>query len=151
MDRQSPQDFARWGRDLGQALGLPLELVHQPVLPRTETLRLLSRRDYGAEVQAPTVILRFARPRPTLWQRLTGRGLARYRAGDLLGILPEGSAVPRLYSLASGAGDGFVEIVVRKQPGGLCSGQLCDLAPGDSVAAFLRPNPGFRAPAAALR
>ena len=146
VDRQSPQDFARWGRALGQALGLPLELVHQPVLPRTETLRLLSRRDYGAEVQAPTVILRFARPRPTLWQRLTGQGLARYRAGDLLGILPEGSAVPRLYSLASGAGDGFVEIVVRKQPGGLCSGQLCDLAPGDSVAAFLRPNPGFRAP-----
>ena len=42
------------------------------------------------------------------------------------------------------AGDGFVEIVVRKQPGGLCSGQLAELQPGGTVRAFLRRNPGFR-------
>jgi sulfite reductase (NADPH) flavoprotein alpha-component len=96
-------------------------------------------------VQAPTAILRFALPRTTLWQRLTGKGLARFQAGDLLGILPEGSAVPRLYSLASGARDGFVEIVVRKHPGGLCSGQLMALEPGDSVRAFLRRNGRFHA------
>ena len=145
VDRQSPQDFARWGRSLGAALGTPLELAHQPVLPSTDTLTLISRRDYGAEVQAPTAILRFALPRATLWQRLTGQGFARFRAGDLLGILPEGSAVPRLYSLASGSRDGFIEIVVKKQPGGLCSGQLVALEPGDSVLAFLRRNPRFHA------
>ena len=33
VDRQSPQDFARWGLALGQALGIELELIHQPVLP----------------------------------------------------------------------------------------------------------------------
>ncbi|QIR86808.1 PepSY domain-containing protein [Paracoccus sp. AK26] len=145
VDRQSPQDFARWGRALGTAIGIPLELPHQPVTPVTQTLTLLSRRDYGAEVQAPTAILRFALPGTTLWQRLTGKGLARFQAGDLLGILPEGSAVPRLYSLASGARDGFVEIVVRKHPGGLCSGQLLALEPGDSVQAFLRRNDRFHA------
>ncbi|TCM76405.1 flavodoxin domain-containing protein, partial [Rhodovulum steppense] len=144
IDRQSPQDFARWGRMLGEALGIPLELSHQPVLPTTETLTLVSRRDYGADVQAPTAILRFALPRVSLWQRLTGAGLARFEAGDLIGILPEGSAVPRLYSLASGRRDGFIEIVVKKHPGGLCSGQLTALQPGDTVSAFLRPNPGFR-------
>ena len=121
-----------------------LELSHQPVLPQTETLTLVSRRDYGAEVQAPTAILRFALPRATLWQRLTGDGFARFTAGDLIGILPEGSAVPRLYSLASGRRDGFIEIVVRKHPGGLASGQLTALEPGDTVTAFLRRNPGFR-------
>ena len=52
--------------------------------------------------------------------------------------------MPRLYSLASGRRDGFVEIVVRKHPGGLCSGRLTALEPGDRVTAFLRPNPGFR-------
>jgi sulfite reductase (NADPH) flavoprotein alpha-component len=145
IDRQSPQDFARWGRALGQALGIELELAHQPVLPATETLALVSRRDYGVEVQAPTAILRFAMPRATIWQRLTGRGFARFAAGDLLGIVPEGSAVPRFYSLASGDRDGFVEIVVRKHPGGLCSGQLMALAPGDAVSAFLRRNPSFQA------
>jgi sulfite reductase (NADPH) flavoprotein alpha-component len=144
IDRQSPQDFARWGRVLGDAMGIELDLSHQPVRPATETLTLVSRRDYGAEVQAPTAILRFALPRVSLWQRLRAAGFARFQAGDLIGILPEGGAVPRLYSLASGRRDGFIEIVVKKHPGGLCSGQLTALEPGDTVAAFLRRNPGFR-------
>ena len=145
IDRQSPQDFARWGRSLGAALGIELELVHQPAMPAAEALTLQSCRNYGAEMQAPTAILRFELPTPTLWQRLTGQGFARFQAGDLLGILPEGSSVPRFYSLASGARDGFVEIVVRKQAGGLCSGQLMELEPGGTVQAFLRRNPGFHA------
>src|SRR5690606_33480490 len=109
IDRQSPQEFARWGRALSQALGAELDLSHHPVLQATTALALASRRDYGAEVQAPTAILRFALPRTTLWQRLSGTGFARFKAGDLIGILPEGSPVPRLYSLATGRGDGFVE------------------------------------------
>lgn len=143
VDRQSPQDFARWGRALGEVLGIDLDITHQPVPPQTQTLTLVSRRDYGAEVQAPTAILRFALPRVSLWQRLIGGGFAGFRAGDLIGILPAGSALPRLYSLASARRDGFVEIVVKKQPGGLCSGQLVALEPGDRVRAFLRSNPGF--------
>ncbi len=145
VDRQSPQDVARWGRALGQANGLTLDLDHQPARPEAQGLTLISRRDYGEAVQAPTAILRFALPKATLWARLTGRGFARFQAGDLLGILPEGSTVPRFYSLASGSRDGFVEIVVKKHPGGLCSGQLLALEPGDAVQAFLRRNPGFHA------
>ncbi|MDD8023583.1 MAG: PepSY domain-containing protein [Paracoccaceae bacterium] len=144
VDRQSPQDFARWGRDLGAVLGLPLELSHLPDAPQTHMLRLTDRRDYGAEVQAPTAILRFALPTQSLWARLTGQGFARFEAGDLLGILPEGATVPRFYSLASSTRDGFIEICVRRQPGGLCSGQLTALEPGATVAAFLRRNPEFR-------
>ncbi|WP_338721260.1 PepSY domain-containing protein [Devosia sp. XK-2] len=144
VDRQSPQDFARWGRALGEVLGMALDLSHQPVLPAIDRLTLVSRRDYGAEVQAPTAILRFALPRVSLWQRLRGAGFVRFQAGDLIGIVPEGSAIPRLYSLASGRHDGFIEIVVKKHPGGLCSGQLTALEPGDTVSAFLRRNPGFR-------
>ena len=145
VDRQSPQDFARWGRALGQAMGITLSLSHQPVIPQTQDLTLISRRDYGEEVQAPTAILRFALPRVTLWQRLTGGGFGRFKAGDLLGILPAGSSVPRFYSLASARADGFVEIVVRKHVGGLCSGQLMALAPGDAMPAFCRVNPAFHA------
>jgi len=144
VDRQSPQEFARWGRTLGQALGIDLELAHEPVLPATERLTLISRRDYGAEMQAPTAILRFALPRVTLWQRLTGQGFARFEAGDLLGIVPNGSAIARLYSLASARRDGFVEIVVKRQPSGLCSAQLTQLGPGDTATGYVRHNPGFK-------
>jgi sulfite reductase (NADPH) flavoprotein alpha-component len=144
IDRQSPQAFARWSRSLGDVIGLPLDVTHQPAPPQSTALRLLSRKDYGESVQAPTAILRFSVPTPGLWHRLTGHGFGRFRAGDLLGIVPEGDTVARLYSLASGQADGFVEIVVRKHPGGLCSGQLMALQPGDAVQAFLRPNPGFQ-------
>lgn len=144
IDRQSPQAFARWSRACGDLIGLPLDITHQPEPPRCTELRLLSRKEYGDSVQAPTAILRFALPEVSLWQRLTGRGFARFRAGDLLGIVPQGDRVARLYSLASARADGFVEIVVRKHPGGLCSGQLMALEPGDMVQAFLRPNPAFQ-------
>ena len=144
IDRQSAQDFARWGRALGDALGIELELAHQPVLPATRTLTLVSRRDYGAEMQAPTAILRFALPQVSFWQKLTGQGFAKFEAGDLLGILPQGSAIPRLYSLASDRRDGFIEIVVKRQPSGLCSAQLTQLSPGETAQGFVRRNPGFK-------
>jgi sulfite reductase (NADPH) flavoprotein alpha-component len=44
---------------------------------------------------------------------------------------------------ASGWRDGFVEICVRLMPGGVCSGHLHALLPGDTIQAFVRPNPGF--------
>ncbi|MFX0546600.1 PepSY domain-containing protein [Roseovarius sp. S1116L3] len=143
IDRQSAQEFARWGHALGAALGIELELEHHPALPRTQRLTLISRRDYGSDVQAPAAILRFALPDMPLWQRVTGRGFARFQPGDLIGVLPRGSTVPRLYSLASGHRDGFIEIVVKKHVGGLCSGQLMALKPGDGIRAFLRSNSRF--------
>jgi sulfite reductase (NADPH) flavoprotein alpha-component len=145
IDRQSPQDFARWGRILGQALGIELELVHKPDLPAVQTLTLLERRDYGAAVQAPMSLLRFALPKASFWQRLTGQCFTRFEPGDLLGVVPEGSAVPRLYSLASGSRDGFIEIVVRRHVGGLASGQLTQLEPGQTAQGFWQRHPGFHA------
>jgi sulfite reductase (NADPH) flavoprotein alpha-component len=109
-------------------------------------LQLIERLDYGMDVQAPTAVLRFAAPEAGagIWRRLAGGGLPRFEAGDLLGILPPGSPLPRFYSLASSRSDGVLEICVRKHPGGLCSGFLHSLKPGDTIAAFVRPNPAFR-------
>ena len=144
VDRQSPQDFARWGSSLSNALGREVVLDHQPERPALWSLKLVSRRDFGAHVQATTSILRFALPKQTFWQRLTGAGFPKFEAGDLVGVMPDGSPTPRFYSLASGSADGFLEICVRRQPGGLCSGQLTRLEPGQSIAAFVRANPAFR-------
>lgn len=147
IDRQSAQEFARWGRSVGEALGHDLVLNHQPERPRSRMLQLVERIDYGHEVQAPTSVLRFAAPEVplTLWQRLTGQGgLPRFDAGDLVGILPPGSDLPRFYSLASSSADGFLEICVRKHPGGECSGFLHGLEPGEMVECFVKPNPDFR-------
>lgn len=148
IHQQSTQQFARWGEALAAALGEPLMLDYRPRLPATTTaLRLASRQDYaGFEGQA-SAILRFHWPAQSVWERLRGRGLARFAAGDLIAIVPPGSSVPRYYSLASGSADGFVEICVRHLAGGLCSSYLMGLQPGDQVQAFIRENPGFALPA----
>jgi sulfite reductase (NADPH) flavoprotein alpha-component len=144
IDRQSPQEFARWGKALSAVMSEDLVLAHAPERPRTHALTLIDRIDYGTEVQAPTCVLRFALPKSSLLARLAGRGWPRFSAGDLLAVVPPGDTLPRYYSLASSAHDAFVEICVRKHPGGLCSGLLHGLQPGDRIEAFVKANPSFR-------
>jgi sulfite reductase (NADPH) flavoprotein alpha-component len=142
VDRQSAQTFADWGRALGEAIGTKLELAHVAARPRTTALALSSRVEYGGESQTPTAILSFALPATgSLWRR---RSLPRFEAGDLVGVLAPGTDLPRFYSLASASTDGMLEICVRKQAGGLCSGFLHDLPLGGRIEAFIRPNPAFR-------
>ena len=146
IHQQSGQQFARWGHSLAQALGEPVVLDHVPRMPPATELTLVARQDYPGGTGEPTAILRFSWPGQGVMARLRGQGLAQFSAGDLVGIVPPGSAVPRFYSLASGTKDGFLEICVRLMPGGLCSAHLLGLQPGETIAAFIRPNPGFALP-----
>jgi sulfite reductase (NADPH) flavoprotein alpha-component len=151
VDRQSESGFRKWAEQLSAALEVPLEVWYQPSSPRTIALRLIERKDYGAGAEACTCVLRFVRSPKTdsVWQRLLGARLPAFEAGDLVGIVPPGDTVPRFYSLASAAHDGFVEICVRRHPNGLCSGYLTSLKQGDSIDAFIRTNAGFRPAAGA--
>ena len=152
IDRQSPQEFSRWGTALGKALGIELTLVHSPVKPNTIKLELAERVNYGVEVQAPTAVLRFKaatanaeNSNSNLMQRfLKSNGLPKFEAGDLVGILPPNSTVPRFYSLASASKDDMLEICVRHQDGGLCSTFLHNLPIGGTIDAFIQQNPNFR-------
>ena len=143
IHQQSAQEFARWGEALAAALGEPLALDFRPRLPATTALTLRSREDYPGGAGEPAVILRFDWPAQRWVDRARGRGLARFVAGDLLGVLAPGSSVPRFYSLASGWRDGFIEICVRKLSGGVCSNHLHALQVGERIEAFVQPNPGF--------
>jgi sulfite reductase (NADPH) flavoprotein alpha-component len=138
INRQSPQEFSRWGNAVGTIIDTDLSLVHTPTNPRTTTLALIERVDYGAEVQAPTAVLRFKLPEGS------NKGLPPFEAGDLVGILAPDCKVARFYSLASASKDGMLEICVRHHPGGLCSSFLCSLSVGDNIETFIKPNPSFR-------
>ncbi|RTE67290.1 nitric oxide synthase [Amphritea opalescens] len=147
IHRQSPQEFARWGSVVGSVLDKELTLLHTPVHPPCTTLTLVERVDYGAEVQAPTAVLRFeAAPSHRGWlsRCLKRARLPHFDAGDLVGILPPDSSVPRFYSLASASKSGMLEICVRHHPDGLCSGFLHGLSVGDTIEAFIKLNPSFR-------
>ena len=137
IDRASAQTFAQWGRDLGKSINVPLELNYVPPRPATQTLTLVDRIDYGAEIGAPTAILRF---------KADGDSLPRHIAGDLIGIVAPGTEVARYYSLASSSADGHVEICVRHMRDGLCSGHLHALLPGECISGYIRNNPDFHMP-----
>jgi sulfite reductase (NADPH) flavoprotein alpha-component len=149
IDRQSAQEFARWGNAVGKVMGLELALVHTPKPPRTYAYELIDRVDYGEEVHAPTSILRFTAVKQTPRTSWPGRLFnwdrhPYFEAGDLVGILPPDSTVPRFYSLASASRDGVLEICVRKHSHGLCSRFLHGLQPGERIEAFIQANPSFR-------
>jgi len=149
IDRQSSQQFAHWGQALGELLGIELKLEHAPVHPPTVSLRLLERIDYGIQEQESTVVLRFVPAQDDggghRLARMLGRAsLPHFESGDLAGVIPPGSPVPRFYSLASDSRNGMLEICVRKHPGGVCSTYLHSLQPGDCIELFIQPNPQFR-------
>ncbi|HET8748283.1 MAG TPA: PepSY domain-containing protein [Ramlibacter sp.] len=150
VDRQSEPEFRAWCEWLAQAIGLPLEVRYTPLVPRTTTLTLVSRADYGADPEALTAVLRFVpEAAAKSWLPWRSRGLPAFETGDLLGVLPPGGGAPRYYSLASASADGVVEICVRRHPGGLCSGHLTGLQPGARIEAFVRPHERFRPAAGA--
>lgn len=149
VDRCSTAQFSQWGSQISALIGAPLALNYDPLPEPTVKLELVQRADYGLAVQAPTSILRFKAAElgrdwwPTVFPQ-SRQTLPPFEAGDLLGVMPAGGQPARFYSLASSATDGILEICVRKQPGGLCSGYLHELRPGDRIEGFIRHNPGFR-------
>ncbi|QEW06636.1 PepSY domain-containing protein [Nitrincola iocasae] len=148
VDRKSTEQFTEWGNRIAVVTGVPLALSHNPVPTTRFELALVDRADFGVAVQAPTSILRFgpASGKKILWGlfRKKANQLPGFDAGDLIGILPPGGKAPRYYSLASSNEDGLLEICVRKQPDGLCSGFLHNLTPGDRIQGFIQHNPNFR-------
>ncbi|WP_028670987.1 PepSY domain-containing protein [Saccharospirillum impatiens] len=148
IDRQSPRLFNEWGNRLSKRINVPLSLVHNPKPPIRFEFELTDRADFGVQIHAPTSILRFGPIRKTgMASWLPGRQfrpLPDFEAGDLIGVVPPDNGIPRYYSLASSKSDGLLEICVRKQPGGVCSGLLHNLKTGDRIQGFIQPNPDFR-------
>ena len=148
INRQSTQEFTRWGESVSTVIDADLTLAYTPIHPPSTSLTLVERVNYGVAVKAPTAVLHFKLPENShknwlnrLWKR---SGLPKFDAGDLVGIIPPGSNVPRFYSLASSSSDGELEICVREHRGGLCSSFLYALNVGDTIEAFIKLNPGFR-------
>lgn len=148
IDQQSTEQFNEWGNRIADLTGFPLALTHNPAPAARFDLELVDRADFGLEIQAPTSIFRFGpASKKTRFRGVFGKRISPlpdFEAGDLIGIFPPGNKAPRYYSLASSSEDGSLEICVRKQPGGLCSGFLHDLKPGERIQGFIQRNPDFR-------
>lgn len=117
-------------------------------------MQLVEQNHYGDEVEAPVRILRFKAgtdPETVLnpaiddaFALTPDMQWPAFEVGDLVGIMPPGSDFVRYYSLASCDQDGMLEICVRKQVEGECSGFLHGLKEGDSIQAFIQKKASFR-------
>ncbi|TDO99587.1 PepSY domain-containing protein [Marinomonas balearica] len=117
-------------------------------------MQLFEQRHYGDEVNAPVRVLRFkaiSNPATLLNPAIDEAAMLssetswpEFEVGDLVGIVPPGSNFARYYSLASNDQDDMLEICVRKQVDGECSGFLHALKEGDSIQAFIQKKASFR-------
>lgn len=138
IDKQSAQAFGHWCEQFSDIMKLPLAVTYEARKPRTTALTLGEKSVFGTDLGAETAILRFA-----------AKKLPDHRPGDLVQVYPPHSCVPRLYSLGSSArGDGFLEIMVRRVEGGVCSNWLCDLKPGEEIDIAISRNERFYMPGA---
>ncbi|SFR47661.1 sulfite reductase (NADPH) flavoprotein alpha-component [Yoonia tamlensis] len=136
IDKQSEQSFQTWCNQLSAYLTIALDVRYTGQRPKTRTIRLQSTQTFGARLGTTTAILRFDADR-----------LPDHRPGDLVQVFAPALTVPRLYSLGSDAkADGYLEIVVRRVEGGLCSNWLCDLEAGAQIDVAIVRNARFQMP-----
>ncbi|MCZ4272515.1 PepSY domain-containing protein [Maritalea porphyrae] len=142
VDRKSAQSFSRWGHELAEALNLDFELDYSPPKPRTYQLALQNKEVFGAQLQAPTAVLRFC--------PIAGENgcdfVPTHNAGDLVSIYPKGDARARMYSVGSCAREKCLEICVARQDGGVCSTYLNNLALGERIEFHIEQNADFHMP-----
>lgn len=141
INQQSPQAFNDWGSCIGRKTGIKLCLEHVPNIPATKQIVLIDIVARSIETDAPTAILRFA---VAQMNKGTTAPVEAYEAGDLIGIVPPGSNVPRYYSIASSSADGFIEICVKQHKSGLCSNYLLELNKDETINYFIKKNAHFK-------
>ena len=154
IDRFCQTSIEAWIEQVSVCLNqsLCLKLDREKVTPFQ--MQLEEQNLYGEEVNAPVRILRFKAGtnmshalNPTQDDVLEDQGdviWPEFEVGDLVGIMPPGSDFARYYSLASCDEDGMLEICVRKQVEGECSGFLHGLKEGDVIQAFIQKKASFR-------
>ncbi|WP_375445647.1 PepSY domain-containing protein [uncultured Fibrella sp.] len=134
INDRSPNEFSLWAEAWSQQANVPvstsLDLVTAPA-PRLETL--IVTHNTSTEQPDGTFLIRL---KP---QRRLG-----VTSGDLLAIYPANDHRERLYSIGMLANE--LQLSVRLHPGGLGSGFLHDLTPGQTIQARIVRNEHFHFP-----
>lgn len=141
INQQCPQAFKDWGRKIGLNMNCELDLEHAVQRHKTMKIELQKIVRRSQETDEQTAILRFKMPQNRFGYK---QQIFKFSAGDLIGIIPPQSDIPRYYSIASNSEDQFIEICVKRHRFGLCSNYLLDLNEGDEIDHFIKPNSSFK-------
>jgi sulfite reductase (NADPH) flavoprotein alpha-component len=134
INDRSPEDFGLWAEAWSQQADRPMPvssgLLKGPA-PRFDTLTVTDNT-------------RTAQPDGTFLIRLRARRRQSVTSGDLLAIYPANDHRERLYSI--GILEKELQLSVRLHPGGLGSGFLHELTPGETIQARIVSNDHFHFP-----
>ncbi|WP_158827582.1 PepSY domain-containing protein [Mucilaginibacter lacusdianchii] len=135
VNDKSPDEFSLWAEAWSQQSGIQLAVL--PELNSTKSARY--------ETLVVKNITPLTRTNGTFLIRLQPKRKLRVTSGDLLAIYPANDHRERLYSI--GFVENEIQLSVRLHEGGLGSGFLHRLQPGDAIKARIINNEHFHFPA----
>ncbi|MBO0950138.1 PepSY domain-containing protein [Fibrella forsythiae] len=134
VNDRSPEEFSLWADAWSQQANLPIPIS-------ADLLQAPKRRFDKLTVTGNT---RTALPDGTFLIRMRGSRRRNVASGDWLAIYPANDHRERLYSI--GVLENELQLSVRLHPGGLGSGFLHELTPGEAIRARIVSNASFHFP-----
>ncbi|GAB4029511.1 PepSY domain-containing protein [Spirosoma jeollabukense] len=134
VNDKSPDEFGLWAEAWSQQTDLPMTVSTEALKAPAPLLDTLTVTDNTGTAQSDGTFL--IRLQPTRRKAVT--------SGDLLAIYPANDHRERLYSI--GLLDKELQLSVRLHPGGLGSGFLHSLTPGETIHARIVNNDHFHFP-----
>ncbi|SDR99951.1 sulfite reductase (NADPH) flavoprotein alpha-component [Gillisia sp. Hel1_33_143] len=126
-------DFERWVEQLSELLRFSLS-VEKPKLKKRNykkiTFKVVERTELNVD--------------DTFLIRLKAKKKTSFTSGDLLSVFPDGTDIPRQYSIASMGNE--ILLSVKKHEFGKGSSYLHSLNKGDTIQAVIDSNPNFHFP-----
>ncbi len=134
VDNLSVSDFLEWLKAWKKKLDLDMEVdltqLEPTRNPQTQTFEVIGKSN-SVNREDDTFMLELNLPDKE----------AKIKSGDLLGVYMPKSNIERYYSIAFIRETGSILLSIKKT--GLCSTFLHELNSGNSIEAFIKPNPHF--------
>lgn len=131
---RSPEEFSLWAEAWSQQAKVPVVVVPKVENAASKNLETFTVTGHIPAVQTDGAFMIRFQPKQNL----------NVTSGDLLAIYPENDHRERLYSI--GVIENEIQLSVRLHPGGLGSGFLNRLKPGDNIQARIINNEHFHFP-----
>ncbi len=134
VNDKSPDEFGQWATLWSQKTEIPITVSPELLAVKPKRLQQLIVTEKTAITHEEGSFLIHLKPKRKL----------RFTSGDLLAIYPANDHRERLYSI--GKVNKTVQLSVKLHAGGLGSGYLYRLEPGQTIKASINANPHFNFP-----
>lgn len=135
LEEHAHEKATNWAKELGDKLGLRLDVDFTPRAKEVVELRVTDRK-FSKNPEDQTFLLKLS---------ATRRQIQSITSGDLLAITAE-DGVSRYYSMSVYKSQKMILLSVKRSKGGLVSNRLANLKIGEGINVSFKKNPTFHFP-----